>query len=116
MSPGRRAAQSTQPPCCGARKVVWKKDSPLRKLRLIDFMKPPSAFDSISTPPDIAIIAPDSARHSSPEDIWTRATAKPGLCLTVISIEFPPGPGGRAEDPIDAPQRSWYSGATFSWR
>src|SRR3954469_20905115 len=116
MSPGRRAAQSTKPPPSGALKVVMKNDSPLSTLRFSDFMKPPSAFDSISTPPDMPIIAPDSARHSSPEDIWMRATAKPGLCLTVISIEFLQGPGGEAEDPIDARQRSWYSGATFSWR
>src|SRR3954462_7810266 len=86
MSPGRRAAQSTQPPCCGARNVVWKNDSPLRKLRLSDFMKPPSALDSISTPPDMAIIAPDSARHSSPDASVIRATAKLGLWRTAISM------------------------------
>src|SRR4051794_35659870 len=86
MSPGRRAAQSTHPPCCGARNVVWKNDSPLSRLRLIDFMKPPSALDSISTPPDMAIIAPDSARHSSPGASVIRATAKLGLWRTAISM------------------------------
>src|SRR3954449_2631923 len=73
-----------------------KNDSPLRTLRLSDFMKPPSAFDSISTPPEWAIIAPDSARHSSPGPSWARHTAKAGLCRTVISIEFLQGVGGHA--------------------
>src|SRR3954469_9589246 len=86
MSPGRRAAQSTKPPPPGAMKVVMKNDSPLSTLRFSDFMKTPSAFDSISTPPDIAIIAPDSARHSSPEDSVIRATAKLGLWRTAISM------------------------------
>src|SRR3954471_14734786 len=63
-----------------------KNDSPLRTLRFSDFMKPPSAFDSISTPPDMAIIAPDSARHSSPAPSCTRQTEKAGLWRTVISI------------------------------
>jgi hypothetical protein len=49
-------------------------------------MKPPSAFDSISTPPDIAIIAPDSARHSSPGASVSLATAKLGLWRTAISM------------------------------
>src|SRR3954447_6994601 len=86
MSPGRRAAQSTQPPCCGARNVVWKNDSPLSRLRLSDFMKPPSAFDSISTPPDMAIIAPDSARHSSPGASVSLATAKLGWWGAAMSL------------------------------
>src|SRR3954468_15586469 len=122
MSPGSRAAQSTQPPCCGARNVVWKNDSPLRKLRLSDFMKPPSAFDSISTPPDIAIIAPDSARHSSPEPSWMRQTEKAGLCRTVISIESLQGLRRKEADPIcgfgprgRAVARQ-LDGRTFSWR
>ena len=39
MSPGRRAAASTQPPVSGARNVVMKNDSPPSMLRLSDFMK-----------------------------------------------------------------------------
>src|SRR5947207_8532528 len=78
-SPGSLAAQSTKPPASPALKVVMKKDSPLSTLRLSDFMKPPCAFASTSTPPEVAIIAPDSARHSSLGPSCTRATAKPGL-------------------------------------
>src|ERR1700750_1354940 len=64
-SPGSLAAQSTKPPRSPALKVVMKKDSPLSTLRLSDFMKPPSAFDCTSTPPDVAIIA---GRELNPSD------------------------------------------------
>src|SRR3954468_17009375 len=67
-----------------------KNDSPLITLRFSDFMKPPSALAWTSTPAEVAIIAPDSARHSSPGPSWTRATAKPGLWRTATSTTAPP--------------------------
>lgn len=41
-------------------------------------MRPPCIFASTSTPPDVAIIAPDSALTASPPASVTRATAKLG--------------------------------------
>src|SRR4051794_8034716 len=89
-----------------------KNDSPARTLRFSDFMKPPSAFDSTWTPPEWAIIAPASARHSSPGPRLTRQTANAGLCRTVISIRVPPGvasdhvlPAERSPSPGDAAPR-----------
>src|SRR3954453_21487705 len=130
MSPGRRAAQSTKPPPSGAREVVMKNDSPLSTLSVSDFMKPPSAFDSISTPPDMAIIAPDSARHSSPAPSCTRQTEKAGLWQTVISIGTASRfvarlRAGSASLPVLQAERSTFAeagaqasaeGRTFAWR
>src|SRR3954468_18527980 len=97
-----------------------KNDSPLSTLRLSDFMKPPSAFDSISTPPEWAIIAPDSARHSSPGPSWARHTAKAGLCRTVISIDFLQGGRGHAAVAYDLTLRACadrqLAGCTLAWR
>jgi hypothetical protein len=45
--------------------VLTKKLSPPRAARLSDFMMPPSALEARVTPPDMAIIAPDSTLTGS---------------------------------------------------
>src|ERR1700742_2833116 len=89
-SPGRLAVQSTQPPPSGAVQVVWKSDSPPRRLRFSPFIRPPCTLASTSTPIEWAIIAPASAFIPSPEASWQRATAKAGLCLIVTSMAGDP--------------------------
>ncbi len=85
-SPGRRAATSTQPPEPGAVSVVMNSDSPPSIERLRPFIRPPWTLASISTPPDVAYIAPDSARIDSPPASVQRATAKLGLWRMVTSM------------------------------
>ena len=74
MSPGRRAATSTKPPCAGAVYVAMKKLSPPSAARLSDFITPPCALACSVTPADMAIIAPDSTRTVSPAPSVSRAT------------------------------------------
>lgn len=66
MSPGRAGATTTCAPGAEDLNVLTKNDSPPRTDRRRPFMIPPWVLVAISTPGDIAIIAPASARTDSP--------------------------------------------------
>ena len=78
MSPGSVGATVSSPPD-GAEKVLMKKLSPPRTDRLNPFSMPPCAFVSISTPPDMLVIAPASALTSPPGGSVMTPRAKDGL-------------------------------------
>src|ERR671934_1588903 len=63
-----------------------KSDSPPSTLRRRDFMSPPCILASTTTPSDVAIIAPASARTASPPAMAQRTTANDGVWRTWISI------------------------------
>ena len=86
MSPGRAAAQSTQPPPGPAVNVVMKNDSPPSAARRSDPIRPPCIFASNVTSPDVASMAPDSARIASFGASVARTTANAGSWRTEISM------------------------------
>ena len=80
MSPGRVGATVSSPPC-GARNVLMKKLSPPSTDRFRPAITPPCALVSISTPPDMLVIAPASALISPPAGIAITPIANAGLNL-----------------------------------
>ena len=78
MSPGSVGETVSSPPE-GARNVLMKKLSPPSTDRFRPASMPPWAFVSISTPPDMLVIAPASALTSAPGGNVITASANAGL-------------------------------------
>ena len=94
MSPGSAGATMTSPDPALAVNVLMKKLSPPSTERFNPPSRPPCAFVTISTPPDIPDIAPASAWRSSPWLSLTVAMANDGLKrISTLSTVEPPRVG-----------------------